>query len=91
MFKTKTKHNETTTVDTEALYQATTINLGKADIHKINSVFMSADFSTAATTSDDDITNRFDLDTGQRDNFYDVGRLVKIRHSSDYWKITHKL
>ena len=34
-----------------------------------------ADFSTDATTSDTDITSRFDLDTGQRDNFYDVGRL----------------
>ena len=38
---------------------------------------MAADFSTAATTSDDDITDRFDLDTGQRDNFYDVARLVR--------------
>ena len=28
-----------------------------------------------ATTSDTDITRRFDLDTGQRDNFYDIGRL----------------
>ena len=45
--KSKTNNtNETTTVDTEALFQATTINLGKADVHKINSIFMSADFST---------------------------------------------
>ena len=29
-----------------------------------------------ATTSDTDITRRFDLDTGQRDNFYDIGRLT---------------
>ena len=36
---------------------------------------MASDFSTAATTSDTDITSRFDLDTGQRDNFYDIGRL----------------
>ena len=36
-----------------------------------------SDFSTDATTSDTDITDRFDLDTGQRDNFYDVGRLVR--------------
>ena len=53
----------------------TTISLGKADVHKLNSVFMAADFSTAATTSDTDITRRFELDTGQRDNFYDIGRL----------------
>ena len=36
---------------------------------------MSANFSTNATSSDTDITNRFDLDAGQRDNFYDIGRL----------------
>jgi hypothetical protein len=36
---------------------------------------MAADFSTAATISDTDITSRFDLDTGQRDNYYDIGRL----------------
>ena len=49
---------------------------------------MAADFSTAATTSDTDITDRFDLDTGQRDNFYDVGRLVrktgKLHQQEDY-------
>ena len=36
---------------------------------------MAPDFSTTATTSHTDITDRFDLDNGQRDNFYDVGRL----------------
>ena len=75
--KTKTSTNLTPTVDTQALAQATTINLGRADVFRLNSVFMAADFSTAATTSDDDITDRFNLDSGQRDNFYDVGRLVR--------------
>ena len=36
---------------------------------------MAADFSTAADTDDTDVTDRFELDTGQRDNFYDIGRL----------------
>ena len=36
---------------------------------------MAADFSTDAVSGDTDITDRFDLDTGQRDNFYDIGRL----------------
>ena len=36
---------------------------------------MAPDFSTAATTSHTDITSRFDLDDGQRDNFYDIGRI----------------
>ena len=34
-----------------------------------------SDFGADATTSDTDITDRFDLDNGQRDNFYDIGRL----------------
>ena len=36
---------------------------------------MAGDFSTTATTSDTDVTDRYELDTGQRDNFYDIGRL----------------
>ena len=36
---------------------------------------MNFDFSTDATSSDTDITSRFDLDNGQRDNFYDIGRI----------------
>ena len=75
--KSKTDTETTQTVDTETLATATAINLGKADVHQIESIFMAADFSTAATTSDTDITSRFDLDTGQRDNFYDMGRLVR--------------
>ena len=77
--KTKTNTTDTTiTIDTEALAATnTTISLGKADVHKINSIYMAADFSTAATTSDTDITTSFDLDTGQRDTFYDISRLVR--------------
>jgi len=74
--KTKTNTSgETVTIDTEALATDDFISLGKADVHKLNSVFMADDFSTAATTSDTDVTRRFELDTGQRDNFYDIGRL----------------
>ena len=35
-------------------------------------------FGTTATSSHTDITSRFDLDNGQRDNFYDIGR-IKIK------------
>ena len=52
-----------------------TISLAKADVYQINAVYMAADFSTAATTSDTNITSRFNLDNGQRDNFYDIGRI----------------
>ena len=72
--KTKTDTAGTKTVDTLALVKKD-ISLGKTDIYKLNSVFMAADFSTAASASDTDITSRFNLDTGQRDNFYDIGRL----------------
>ena len=76
--KTKTNNtNQTLAISTQATCEGSVINLGKADVHKINSVFMASDFSTDATTSDTDITDRFDLDTGQRDNFYDISRLVR--------------
>ena len=77
--KTKTAtQGETLTVDTEALAATnTTISLGKADVYEIQSIFMAADFDTVADSDDTDITDRFDLDTGQRDNFYDIGRLVR--------------
>ena len=48
----------------------------QTDVHKINSVHITADFSTNAINSDTDITDRFDLDTKlKRDNFYDINRL----------------
>jgi hypothetical protein len=74
--KTKTLNsNSTLAVTTQATIVSGTISLSKADVIAINSIYMAPDFSTAATTSHTDVTDRFDLDTGQRDNFYDVGRL----------------
>ena len=67
----------TATVSTEALATEKTISLGKADIFALTSVHMAADFSTDATTSDTDITDRFTLDNGQRDSYYDIGRIVR--------------
>ena len=74
--KTKTLNsNSTLAVTTQATIVSGTISLSKADVIAINSIYMAPDFSTTATTSHTDVTDRFDLDTGQRDNFYDVGRL----------------
>ena len=57
----------------------TTVNafdsLFKADIYRIVSIHDSLQSGTNATTSDLDITSRYELDNGQRDNFYDVGRI----------------
>ena len=71
----------TTAITTQADAQHTIVSLGKADIYQLTSVHMAADFSTTPTTSDTDITDRFDLDNGQRDNFYDIGRLVRKQGS----------
>ena len=68
---------QTVQISTQAAATADIISIGKADVHTLTSVHMAADFSTDATTGDTDVTDRFILDTGQRDNFYDIGRLIK--------------
>ena len=77
--KTKTLNTASTVaISSQNIIESGTIGLAKADVYKINSVFMSPDFSTPATTSHTNITTRFTLDTGQRDNLYDIGRLKLI-------------
>ena len=77
--KTKTLNsNQTLAVSNQTVIENGNIPLGKADVVTLNAVYMASDFSTAATTSDTNITSRFTLDTGQRDNFYDIGRLKLI-------------
>ena len=74
--KTKTlNQNQTVAISTQATIESGVISVSKADVNTLNSVYMAPDFSTAATTSHTDITDRFELDTGQRDNFYDIGRI----------------
>src|SRR6056300_945828 len=74
--KTKTLNsNSTVAISNQTTIESGVIGLGKADIYRINNVYMSSGFGAAATTSDTNITSRFDLDNGQRDNFYDIGRL----------------
>ena len=63
------------TANNKILVQSSSISLGKADGFKLNSVHMSADFATSATTSDTDITSRFDFDDGQRESYYDIARI----------------
>ena len=74
--KTKTLNaGSTVSISSQSTIQSGTIGLGKADVYQINSIYMAPDFSTPATTSHTDVTNRFILDNGQRDNFYDIGRI----------------
>jgi len=63
--KTKTRlSNQTVT----ASMSGNTIPLGKADIIKINSV---------TDSNSVDVTDQFTLDNGQRDTFYDLGKLIQ--------------
>jgi hypothetical protein len=80
--KTKTLNAASTVaISSQTTIESGLIGLGKADVYQINSVYMSPDFSTPATTSHTDITTRFILDNGQRDNFYDIGR-IKLKTGS---------
>jgi hypothetical protein len=74
--KTKTLNSSSTVnISSQTIIESGIIGLGKADIYKINNVYMSSGFGATASASDTDITSRFDLDDGQRDNFYDIGRI----------------
>ena len=75
--KTKTATDNTKTQGTATIVQASVISLDVADVFELTSVHMADDFNTAATTSDTDITDRFTLDGGMRDNYYDVGRITR--------------
>ncbi|MAF35869.1 hypothetical protein CL622_02005, partial [archaeon] len=73
--KTKALQSTTAAITTEAKATYSSIPVGKADIYALTSVYMAPDFSTTATTSHTDITSRFTLDNGQRDSYYDIGRI----------------
>ncbi len=50
-------------------------SLGVADVFKLEAVYLGS--ATSVTTSDQDVTSHFDLDSGQKDDMYDVAKLVK--------------
>lgn len=64
--KTKTLTNVTATITPEV---DNSVQLQKADIYRVNSV-------KVGTSTGNDITDYYLLDTGQRDNFYAEGKLV---------------
>ena len=71
---------EAVQITTQAAAQKTEVTLGKADGFALKSVKMAADFSTNATSSSQDITDRYEFDSGQRDAFYDLAR-IKLKLS----------
>jgi hypothetical protein len=76
-YRSKTLQITTNTISTKDLAEQNIIPLEQVDIYEIVSVNMSADFSTVPSTTDPDIKNRYTLDTGQRDNMYEYGSLIK--------------
>lgn len=66
--KTLTETTITTTVTTPAS-GSKYIDLGKADIFKLKGVKL-------VDSDGQDVANRFIFDNGQRDNFYEVGKLI---------------
>ena len=52
------------------------VRLINSDIHRIVSIKMATAFGTYNNSGEVDITDRYDLDNGQRDNFYDIGRII---------------
>lgn len=69
--------NTFATVDftTAATVSAPTLSLGKADIIRVRSIMMAAAYGAYSDTGAIDITDRYDLDNGQRDTHYDIGRV----------------
>jgi hypothetical protein len=75
--KTKTLR-ENQTKDITSLADAVKqggINLGRTDIFQLVSVSMATAFGAYSSSGAIDITSRYELDNGQRDNYYDVGRI----------------
>lgn len=50
-------------------------SLAQVDVLRIKAIYMSPDSGTVALTSHTLITDRYSLDNGQRENFYDVARI----------------
>lgn len=56
-----------------------TVSLGVEDVIRVKHIYMSSNFVDAPTPSDLDIVDRYDLDNGQRDSFYDLGSITLKR------------
>jgi hypothetical protein len=80
--KTKTLTTVTEQFNTAALAQQAIVYLDKADVYRITSIktaagtaFQSTNATLASNLFTLDIADRFDFDNGQRNTFYDWGRL----------------
>jgi len=80
--KTKTLvSSATVTFTSQAAATNAILSLGKADIFRVTSVMMkSGTWGAEGSTYSIDITDRYDLDNGQRPTHYDLGKLL-LKHS----------
>lgn len=62
---------------TTAAIQERSISLQKADVLRVRKILMATTTGAFNATGAIDITDHFDLDNGQRDAYYDVGRIVR--------------
>ena len=51
------------------------MSLGHADGYKLRAIYMSADLSTPATAADPEVTEYYDFDNGQTDNYYGISKI----------------
>lgn len=82
--KTKTETVGTITYTSKEECQLPVIPLGHADVFQVSNVLVSANaFGTAFNTDNaTDITDSYDLDTGQTATFYDLSKLVLKTNAS---------
>jgi hypothetical protein len=74
--KTKTLISTNISLTTQATATRTELLLGKADIYRIVSIKMdTGSFASPSGVYGIDITDRYNVDTGQRPTHYDIGRL----------------
>lgn len=59
-------------ISSQTVIESGSIKLDKADGYQLIKVYMSPNFSTTPTTAHSDVTQYYNFDNGQRENFYDV-------------------
>jgi hypothetical protein len=74
--KTKTLLTSTITVSSPNTTAGSYDSLNKVDIYQVTAVRMSSSFSVAPTDADPNIIDRYTIDDGQRDNYYDYGTIT---------------
>ena len=74
VLKTKTLN----TVSLNVTSPTTTTTLAKTDVYELTGVYDSENAGVDAINTDNNITSRYLLNTGQRDGFYDVGSIKLI-------------